>query len=692
MARISDLDHCRLEAIVRPDCIIESHEVSDAARGWRRHPITKVWRTQRILGRGGSGEVHLQTLDSDIKTTRTLKVILTRELTRSTADFQRELAAIIEFQKPKYRDAAVFVEFFGWFQNDAALFLAMEYMPLGDLEQNLREIEVQPAHEGSALSEEETQEVSRQILEGLNIMHAEGFAHRDLKPQNVFVVRKHPQWWVKLGDFGLSKRQTGQTTFRTQAGTQEYMAPELFHYVPDLDMESGGYTSAVDLWGLGCIIYRIITGAIPFPSLLLLRNYCLDALKVPLILPPSMGRARGFVEALLQPSPAKRPSAAAALALQWLTDRSSPNIGLQHIQSSISSMSIVSSQDGGYITASHKGLMSSYSNSTMRPTQQEHKQSLSQPSALTSSSGIGSTKSAFPNSADTHQHTTKPSKPGESRKSEQRGNNKSWRDRVFQSKWISTAKKEPRLEARDNSDDVPVIAEAVPVRLSKHSANDSIKAFSAGDRQADGQRHTSVDHSFGTQHIDSSKSGKPDIISARQVSKSPQRKPLTRTRTTRPVGEQASIEIRTLVGKSFYVNSYVTDTVQKMKRTVYEKELVPPDTYRLYFRGKELMDEVTLETYGISSGAVIHLAQKARKPEPGILEVKMLSGELFRIPFKPTDKVYDIKYRLMEREGFPVDQQVLVFKDSRLEDHLSVGEYGIQESPYIFLVLKQRET
>lgn len=63
------------------------------------------------------------------------------------------------------------------------MFLAMEYMPLGDLEQNLQEIENSPTHDGPPLSEEEVQEITRQILEGLKIMHAEGFAHRDLKPQ-----------------------------------------------------------------------------------------------------------------------------------------------------------------------------------------------------------------------------------------------------------------------------------------------------------------------------------------------------------------------------------------------------------------------------------------------------------------------------------------------------------------------------
>lgn len=73
------------------------------------------------------------------------------------------------------------------------MFLAMEYMPLGDLEQNLQQFEKSPTHERSALPEDEVQEITRQIIEGLNIMHAKGFAHRNLKPQNAFVVQKQPQ-------------------------------------------------------------------------------------------------------------------------------------------------------------------------------------------------------------------------------------------------------------------------------------------------------------------------------------------------------------------------------------------------------------------------------------------------------------------------------------------------------------------
>jgi serine/threonine protein kinase len=200
----------------------------------------------------------------------------------------------------------------------------MEYMPLGDLEQNVQEIEKSLTHTGPPLSEEEVQEITRQILEGLKIMHAEGFAHRDLKPQNIFVVQKHPQWWVKLGDFGLSKKRTNGNAYLTQAGTQEYMAPELFHYVQELDTETSEYTSAIDLWSLGCIIHRIVTRKLPFPSTLSLRNYCIDQSKVPLTMPPAMEEAGKFVQELLMPYPAKRPVASAALESTWLTTSKHP--------------------------------------------------------------------------------------------------------------------------------------------------------------------------------------------------------------------------------------------------------------------------------------------------------------------------------------------------------------------------------
>ena len=99
MSHISDSDHRKLEATILPDCIVESHQISDAARGLRKVHITKVWRTERVLGYGGFGEVLLQALDNETEKKRALKVIRGVKMTQD--ECQRELTAMIEFTKPK---------------------------------------------------------------------------------------------------------------------------------------------------------------------------------------------------------------------------------------------------------------------------------------------------------------------------------------------------------------------------------------------------------------------------------------------------------------------------------------------------------------------------------------------------------------------------------------------------------------
>ena len=102
MSHFSDSDHRRIEATIYPDyCVVESHLISDASRGWRRVPVTKVWRTERLLGHGGFGAVHLQSQDSDKDTKRALKIIPTKGVKLSLKDCERELTAMIEFAKPK---------------------------------------------------------------------------------------------------------------------------------------------------------------------------------------------------------------------------------------------------------------------------------------------------------------------------------------------------------------------------------------------------------------------------------------------------------------------------------------------------------------------------------------------------------------------------------------------------------------
>lgn len=139
----------------------------------------------------------------------------------------------------------------------------MEYFELGDLENFMT----------SKLTEKDAKLIGKQLLEGLQVLHEDQLAHRDLKPANVFVARCAPNWWIKLGDFGILRRIcTTQESRLTRTGTPDYMAPEIIFETDDED-QGLSYTVSVDIWSLGCMLFRLLTHQFPFPELRHLRLY-----------------------------------------------------------------------------------------------------------------------------------------------------------------------------------------------------------------------------------------------------------------------------------------------------------------------------------------------------------------------------------------------------------------------------------
>jgi hypothetical protein len=105
--------------------------------------------------------------------------------------------------------------------------------------------------------------IIRQALVGLDAAHAVGIVHRDLKPENIFLHEPQPgRLLVKLMDFGISKfSQAGSEGGRTSAGvlmgTPEYMSPEQTE-------GAAGVDSRTDIWAIGAIMYKALTGADAF--------------------------------------------------------------------------------------------------------------------------------------------------------------------------------------------------------------------------------------------------------------------------------------------------------------------------------------------------------------------------------------------------------------------------------------------
>lgn len=113
----------------------------------------------------------------------------------------------------------------------------------------------------------------------------------------------------------MSKRLTDTTAYQTAGGSQDYMAPEM------LEVNSKGeYTNAVDIWSVGCIVYRIVAGHPPF-SFRTLGPYCNDKTLFPLD-PLIDGGIGGlscmFIQELLTANANDRPSASLALSRSWM--------------------------------------------------------------------------------------------------------------------------------------------------------------------------------------------------------------------------------------------------------------------------------------------------------------------------------------------------------------------------------------
>ncbi|XP_068104791.1 cyclin-dependent kinase 16 isoform X1 [Hyperolius riggenbachi] len=96
-----------------------------------------------------------------------------------------------------------------------------------------------------------------QLLRGLSYCHRRKVLHRDLKPQNLLINEKGE---LKLADFGLARAKSIPTkTYSNEVVT-------LWYRPPDILLGSTEYSTQIDMWGVGCIFYEMVTGRPLFPG------------------------------------------------------------------------------------------------------------------------------------------------------------------------------------------------------------------------------------------------------------------------------------------------------------------------------------------------------------------------------------------------------------------------------------------
>jgi serine/threonine protein kinase len=133
-------------------------------------------------------------------------------------------------------------------EENGVTFFAMEYVEGQTLEEYLRENPV-PRFD-------ETLDLLAQVAAGIDAAHEEGVIHRDIKPANI-LIRANGQ--VKITDFGIARFSTTELTQTgTTLGTPSYMSPE--------QLSGEELDGRTDLYALGVIAFRMLTGEKPFQS------------------------------------------------------------------------------------------------------------------------------------------------------------------------------------------------------------------------------------------------------------------------------------------------------------------------------------------------------------------------------------------------------------------------------------------
>lgn len=203
------------------------------------------------------------------------------------------------------------------FSDRNTLYLVMELVRGGDLFDRIVSL--------GRYQEQDAQQVMLQTLSAMEFMHSRNVAHRDMKPENILLLRRNCHTRVKITDFGLAKSATEGGGLKTFCGTPHYLAPEV-----QTQQASGSgslptttYGFEADMWSLGVIAFVLLTGDYPWSAepALMCREIAEgrpDFNKGAHVWSTLSPAALSFVQRLVVLEPAVRMTAREALQHPWL--------------------------------------------------------------------------------------------------------------------------------------------------------------------------------------------------------------------------------------------------------------------------------------------------------------------------------------------------------------------------------------
>lgn len=201
------------------------------------------------------------------------------------------------------------VQLYDFYPESTFFYLILEFVTGGELFDDIVERE--------RYSEADASDCIQQVLEALAYCHSKNIIHRDIKPENLLLASKRSDAKVKLTDFGLAVETDGSPKWYGLAGTPSYLAPEVLRRDP--------YSSEVDCWACGCILYLLLVGYPPFwnsDQQILYESIKEGAYDFESSMWHTVSfDAKSLIRLLLIVNVKRRASASSALKSQWISQR-----------------------------------------------------------------------------------------------------------------------------------------------------------------------------------------------------------------------------------------------------------------------------------------------------------------------------------------------------------------------------------
>ena len=285
---------------------------------WQKHLRPRVilddfnekYREEKLLGKGTNAKVLLvrerTTGDRNMSGTASSSspvFFAAKELTKNSLKGKALELLYNEIRVLRELDHPNIIKFYEVHEMPKTVNLLMNHVEGGEL------IELMKAQ--GCYTEGECAKILKKLLETLLFLQNKKIVHRDIKPQNILVQDKTDSSSIILADFGLACSMEDTSLLRMRCGTPGYMAPEI------LNNQAAGNYDKIDLFSMGCIFYRMLTGFAPFAGtsadeVAKLNKECkldFESERLKGVSPA----ARGLLQKMLEKDPNKRISVKEAL-------------------------------------------------------------------------------------------------------------------------------------------------------------------------------------------------------------------------------------------------------------------------------------------------------------------------------------------------------------------------------------------